>query len=110
MPDAIVVDVSKATAMFERLQQNADELGPVVDSSARKMLATASGIPVDTGTLAGSLYVRRVGPTTALIVSKVEYARFVFYGVSARHIEPRPPTFSYGSSEFAADVAREAFR
>ena len=109
MPDAITVDVSKAVGMFDRLQANADELGPTVEASARTMAATASGIPVGaTGDLAGSLHVVRVGPTTALIVSKVDYARFVFYGT--RYVEARPPHFSYSPQQFAADIAREAFR
>lgn len=108
MADAITVDVGKAVGMFDRLAANADQLGPTVEASARTMLRTVSGVPVDTGELAGSLYVRRVGPTSALIVSKTAYAKYVFFGT--KFVPARPPHFSYSPQQFAADVAREAFR
>lgn len=113
MAESIVVDVGKVTGMFERLQHNADELGPVVERAAAKMLASVSGIPVKSGTLASSLHVKRVSSETVAIVSSAPYAIPVFYGHKDRGggwVEGIPPRFAYGKDQFLADIAQGAFR
>jgi hypothetical protein len=76
------------------------------------MLASISGIPVRTGRLAASPRLEIRG-TAALIISDVEYAKFVFYGHKDRgggYVDARPPHFSYSAQDFARDVYEQAFR
>jgi hypothetical protein len=102
----VEVDTSAAERMFDRLKQQATQLGGAVERAGQEALGTVSGVPVDTGALASSLYVKSEG-TTARIVSDVPYAKYVFYGT--RHMEANPPQLGYDATRFAEHIARELF-
>lgn len=108
----VTVSTREAERMFDRLAANADNLQAALETGGKKMLDSMSGIPVDTGELAASPRLEVRG-TTALILSDVMYARFVFYGHKDRGggwVEAQPPTIGYTADEFARDVADVLFR
>lgn len=108
----VTVSTKKAEAMFDRLAANADHVQAALETGGKQMLASISGIPVDTGELAASPHLEVRG-MTALILSDVLHARFVFYGHKDRGggwVEAQPPSFGYTADDFARDVADELFR
>jgi hypothetical protein len=105
---SVTVDSSRAAAMLDRIAQRASgNLTPALERAADP--ATVTGIPVDTGKLAGSITVRVQGDE-AQVISDVPYARFVFRGT--RYMSARPPTVNAGAlaQQAAQEIASEVIR
>ena len=110
----IRVDSAAAEAMLERIEHNAAarrELGFAAGRAAEQGARLISGVPVDSGELAGS--VRALGTwivATAKNQAGAPYGRFVFGGT--RHMPARPPTVPAGAIAriLADEILREVFK
>lgn len=109
MTDApISMDTSQAVSMFERLASRGAEIPATVQRVAEETRVT--GIPVKTGTLAGSPRVEHTSDGTR-IVSDVPYALYVFHGfthVGGTRVGARPPQLD--GPDLAESISRELFR
>jgi hypothetical protein len=107
----VEVDIAAAVAMLAGIEERAtsSRLVDLAERAARDGLAGITGVPRDTGELAGSFDVRRDGDVVE-IVNTAPYARFVFRGT--RHMDAQPPNVPVDliARQLAADVAREVFR
>lgn len=90
MRTLVAVDAHEAVAMFERLAAASrpySRFYPALQSAAEQGASMISGVAHDTGELAGSIQAGgREGP--GLIVSDLDYARFVFGGTSRMGAQP----------------------
>jgi hypothetical protein len=93
----IEVDAHEAEAMLRRLADAArpySRFYPALQSAAEQGASMISGVARDTGELAGSIQAGgREAP--GLIVSDLDYARFVFGGTS--RMEAQPPLVPEGA-------------
>jgi hypothetical protein len=104
---SVTLDTSRVEAMLERIVEHVRaNFTEIVLDVAEQGARQVTGIPRDTGALADSVHAtpgRRPSPNSALIVSDLEHARFVF----AR----QRPTLPAGAlaRELADRVARQVF-
>ena len=110
----VTVDTEAAERMLQRFANRPAFTSAVMDA-AQQGASMISGIPQDTGELASSIRAtpgRSPSPNSALIVSDVSYARFVFGGVPSRGQAAQHPNVPYGAIAhiLAANVVRELER
>lgn len=89
---AATVDVTGASEVARYLAEvgdNAEHQKETLEPIARNAARSVTGVPVDTGKLAGSMEVLEVTDSGFAVGSRVPYARYVFHGT--RYMDARPP-------------------